>query len=360
MSTHDGLASMAAKLFSCGSVSAAIVRSQATPADDPPTGNTDFQQVTTANVDESRPLLSQVDSAIPSEDRHLSLTDMPTPNALHSRRRTPFTFFRAYRFPSRSLANVLSQAPLPNTAPMATSTAINSSEPVSSGSDTISGSHTMASEGSATTTISGNLDSGPSLPANGAAVGATTHTSSGPRLDIVPMLLVGVRSLTGPPPITSTHGGEHGGHRTGSENSSAAVSAIPVSLGTDGDTEMSDVAVESANSIEGPQPSSDPPVHNFILWIMGGLYPSNHPIVLAPSLLGDDALSYEDMLRLAEVMGQHKPPTVSPEEIAKADLQVIKGEQVSKYVEEGRVLLITSERCLGEPCFYLDDLVMLF
>ena len=79
----------------------------------------------------------------------------------------------------------------------------------------------------------------------------------------------------------------------------------------------------------------------------GGLYPSNHPIVIAPNLLSEDALSYEDMLRLAEMMGQHKPPTATKDEIEKSNLQVIKGEVVPGYVEDGKILSITADRCLG-------------
>ena len=86
----------------------------------------------------------------------------------------------------------------------------------------------------------------------------------------------------------------------------------------------------------------------FVLWIMGGLYPSNHPLVIAPNLLSDDVLSYEDMLRLAEVLGSHKQPTATTDEIAKSDLQVIKGGQVGQYVEEEKILSITADRCLGE------------
>lgn len=78
------------------------------------------------------------------------------------------------------------------------------------------------------------------------------------------------------------------------------------------------------------------------------MYPSNHPIVLAPSLAGD-AMSYEDMLRLAELIGNHKPPTVTADDIANSELQVIKAEEVRTYEEQGKIMSLTADKCLGKP-----------
>lgn len=72
--------------------------------------------------------------------------------------------------------------------------------------------------------------------------------------------------------------------------------------------------------------------------------------------MGDEGMTYEDMLRLAEVMGQHKPPTATKEEIAKSALQIVKSEAVAGLHEQGKVLDITADRCLGEPdCHHISE-----
>lgn len=49
---------------------------------------------------------------------------------------------------------------------------------------------------------------------------------------------------------------------------------------------------------------------SWIIYVWGGTYPPNHPIFMAPSLLTDDP-TYEDLLYIQELMGQHKPPIAS-------------------------------------------------
>lgn len=80
----------------------------------------------------------------------------------------------------------------------------------------------------------------------------------------------------------------------------------------------------------------------------GGVYPENHPLVIAPNLLSDEALSYDEMLRLAEILGSVKPSTATQGEIKKSSLPVIKGSQVRQSAEANQVLAITADRCLGE------------
>lgn len=131
-------------------------------------------------------------------------------------------------------------------------------------------------------------------------------------------------------------------------SSAATPAAVNASQGSP--TPAADLAQAA---LDQQQPQRRP--QSFVLWIMGGLYPTNHPLVLAPSLASDAAMSYEEMLRLAEVIGQHKPPTVSADEIAKSNLEVIKGSQVRTAEGESRVRTVTAERCLGETRFYLGN-----
>ena len=193
--------------------------------------------------------------------------------------------------------------------------------------------------------------------------------------EVVPLLLVGVRSMTRPlaDELADAGSGATAASSVG-EAAPPAPAADPapvdpadIPLPVDDDENIDEEAdddeletVESAghprsfptpapSTLPRPQPATPPPVsQGFVLWIMGGLYPSNHPLVIAPNLLSDDVLSYEDMLRLAEVLGSHKQPTATTDEIAKSDLQVIKGGQVGQYVEEEKILSITADRCLGE------------
>ena len=51
-----------------------------------------------------------------------------------------------------------------------------------------------------------------------------------------------------------------------------------------------------------------------IVYVVGGSYPGNHPILLAPTLFTDNP-SYEDLLILENFMGQAKPPVATKEEV---------------------------------------------
>lgn len=99
----------------------------------------------------------------------------------------------------------------------------------------------------------------------------------------------------------------------------------------------------------GNSASSAAPAHSgFVMWLLGGIYPANHPLVIAPGLLSDGALSYDEMLRLTEVLGSVKPPTATQDEIKQSSLPVIKGSEVQTASQREQVLSITADRCLGQ------------
>lgn len=54
---------------------------------------------------------------------------------------------------------------------------------------------------------------------------------------------------------------------------------------------------------------------------------------------------------LAEVIGNVKPPTATAEDISKSALQVISGSQVAEWVDAGRVIASSADRC----AICLDD-----
>jgi hypothetical protein len=108
------------------------------------------------------------------------------------------------------------------------------------------------------------------------------------------------------------------------------------------------------NSTSTTSPSSTsprtPPLPNanntYLVYVIGGNYPSNHPILSIPSLITGAPLTDEEMTMIGELMGQVKPPTVSREGIEKAGLRVVRGEEMERMGEEGVVLNSCVERCL--------------
>ncbi|KAI9888079.1 MAG: hypothetical protein M1823_000014 [Watsoniomyces obsoletus] len=66
--------------------------------------------------------------------------------------------------------------------------------------------------------------------------------------------------------------------------------------------------------IAGPQPEG---TRTWIVYVLGGSYPEDHPILTTPSLFTDSP-TYEDMLLLSSILGPAKPPVASREEVASA------------------------------------------
>lgn len=56
---------------------------------------------------------------------------------------------------------------------------------------------------------------------------------------------------------------------------------------------------------------------SWIVYVFGGTYPENHPILLAPTLFSDDP-TYEDLMVLESFMGQVKPPVATSDEVHSA------------------------------------------
>ncbi|KZO96917.1 hypothetical protein CALVIDRAFT_104383 [Calocera viscosa TUFC12733] len=84
---------------------------------------------------------------------------------------------------------------------------------------------------------------------------------------------------------------------------------------------------------------------SYIIWVVGGHYPPNHPIITAPHLLTGQ-LDHDDLWALGELLGQVKPPTATREEIEKSGLEVIRVTRLKEWEESGRVASNCTERCL--------------
>jgi hypothetical protein len=108
------------------------------------------------------------------------------------------------------------------------------------------------------------------------------------------------------------------------------------------------------NGVVEPDDAETTGARSWIIYVLGGSYPENHPLLNTPSLFTDSP-TYEDMLLLSSLLGPAKPPVATEEDLASAPglfrLKVgeypgsIIGEAVAAESEE--VLLISAEeRCL--------------
>jgi len=95
------------------------------------------------------------------------------------------------------------------------------------------------------------------------------------------------------------------------------------------------------------------------MYIYGGAYPENHLIFTAPTLFTDTPSS-EDMLLLASILGEVKPPVASREDIDAAGGISKVGEEMTKVEEGDRCLVCLSEYEHGEECRTLSGCGHLF
>ncbi|KAJ3544321.1 hypothetical protein NMY22_g2822 [Coprinellus aureogranulatus] len=104
----------------------------------------------------------------------------------------------------------------------------------------------------------------------------------------------------------------------------------------------------TANMGMGMGLPTGPGSRTFLIYVIGGYYPPDHSIVTG----GPESFeSFEALLELAEMLGHHKPPTVTKEEIEKSGLETIKPSQLAVYEEQGKIASNCTERCL----ICLDD-----
>jgi len=82
------------------------------------------------------------------------------------------------------------------------------------------------------------------------------------------------------------------------------------------------------------------------MYVIGGNFPRNHPVLRIPGLITGEPLSDEEMVLMGELMGEVKPPTASAEEVEKSGLKVVKGNEISALVEKKKVIDSSADRCL--------------
>jgi hypothetical protein len=114
------------------------------------------------------------------------------------------------------------------------------------------------------------------------------------------------------------------------------------------------------NGVVEPDNNPGEGSRSWIIYVLGGSYPENHPILTTRSLFTDSP-TYEDMLLLSTLLGPVKPPVASEEDVASAPgLFVIRtrGGTLVAEAEGGSdtVDLPADARCLVCLCdFELDE-----
>jgi len=98
---------------------------------------------------------------------------------------------------------------------------------------------------------------------------------------------------------------------------------------------------------------------SWIIYVLGGSYPENHPILTTPSLFTDSP-TYEDMLLLSTLLGPAKPPVASAEDVAAASglykIGIVDCDVFAVAADgEGKVPIPSGERCLVCLCDYEVD-----
>lgn len=114
-----------------------------------------------------------------------------------------------------------------------------------------------------------------------------------------------------------------------------------------------------ANTSEGRNSNTDS--RSWIIYVLGGSYPENHPILTTPSLFTENP-TYEDMMLLSALLGPAKAPVASEEDVESAggvyNVEAVHTADSAKMAElvavatEGsdRVEIDSDQRCLVCLC----------
>lgn len=104
------------------------------------------------------------------------------------------------------------------------------------------------------------------------------------------------------------------------------------------------------NGVVEPDHNPGEGSRSWIIYVLGGSYPENHPILTTPSLFTDSP-TYEDMLLLQSLLGPAKPPVASEEDVAAAPglfrIRNQSGTLVAEAVDGYETITLPSDaRCL--------------
>lgn len=155
-------------------------------------------------------------------------------------------------------------------------------------------------------------------------------SSNTPRVEngvnMVPVLIVGVRSanadgevdLAAPRSEASMEAATEAVNQQTEEAATQAASNSNETSAENGTTTAPVTAAGSATDTNTPSSSTsneEPPRQTWVVYVFGGTYPEDHPILQRPSILSDNP-TYEDLLDLEALMGQARPPVATTEEVS--------------------------------------------
>lgn len=108
------------------------------------------------------------------------------------------------------------------------------------------------------------------------------------------------------------------------------------------------------NGVVEPDHNPGEGTRSWIIYVLGGSYPENHPILTTPSLFTDSP-TYEDMMLLSTLLGPAKPPVASEEDVASAPglfrIAELDGSLVAQAIAGSEVISLMSDtRCLVCLC----------
>jgi len=126
---------------------------------------------------------------------------------------------------------------------------------------------------------------------------------------------------------------------------------------SEGDSSIFGSGSSRRNGVVAPDTSEAPPSEgsrSWIIYVLGGSYPENHPILTTPSLFTDSP-TYEDMMLLSALLGPAKPPVASQSDVDEApglfDLVVVDEKLVARAQDGAELIALQpDQRCLVCLC----------
>lgn len=193
-----------------------------------------------------------------------------------------------------------------------------------------------------------------------------TPSSSEPNQ--VPILMVGVRPVESrsQSPIQAAFSDFAGNHTNSRRNLFMRNdSIIGDDLSNDSNNESDDESIIFRNTDQFQDSNTEgisdnieePPRQSWVIFVLGGTYPTDHPILLVPSLFSDNP-SYEDLMLLESYMGQVKPPVATAADVERSGgvFTVGAGSEFEPPGEEDcRCLICLSNYVPGDECRKLND-----
>ncbi|KAK9717839.1 hypothetical protein K7432_005933 [Basidiobolus ranarum] len=190
--------------------------------------------------------------------------------------------------------------------------------------------------------------------------GSQTNTESNGSPQMVPVIIVGIRSVnavnlrragisTGDTPSDTVRNLFGSNFPMANTTSSNDVDEAPESI-HEPDHSLNQPSTEYEDEgEEQPNPRSSVQSRSYIIYVIGGTYPSNHPLLT--TALSDNP-TYEDLLLLSSFIGPARPPTTSQSEI-EANLPIVTFDSSIPGVQGYQIL--NPESCQVCLCEYEDQ-----